>query len=402
MSFRLSHVFILLAVVIDGIGVGLIIPVTPELIREVRGISLSDAAVWGGILWASFAVMQFLCGPFLGHLSDRIGRRPVMLVSLAAMSLVYFIMAVAGSIWLLLIGRVVSGIAAATQSTAAAYMADLLPAEKRGQGFGLVTAAFGVGFVMGPVIGGLLADYGTRAPFWAAAILSGGAFLLSLIVMPETVTDANRSIFDWSRAHPLGAFRNIRKLPNMGNLLTVMFLFQLAFFAFPSIWAYFSRAQFDWDARLIGYSLAIFGISMAVVQGVVIRFILGWFGEAGTVLIGFGFGIASFAGLCLIDDGMIILIFTPVGAVAGIALPALQQIMSRAVSDDNQGTLQGLLSSLNAVAFIFSPVIATWTFAAATRPGGAIYFPAAPFLISLLLSAAGMLFFIRALKLNEV
>ncbi len=395
MLFRLSTLSVLLTVLIDGIGVGLIIPVMPDLIREIRGISLSDAAIWGSALWASYAIMQFLCGPLIGNLSDRFGRRPVMLISLAVMTLMYFIMAVAGSIWLLLIGRFISGTAAATQSTAAAYMADILPPDKRGQGFAIVTAAFGAGFVLGPVMGGLLADVGTRAPFWAACVLSAVTFLISVFALPETITDQNRRSFVWSRANPLGAFRDLGKLPNMGHLLGVMFLFQLAFFAFPTIWAYYTRAQFGWDSKMIGISLAIFGIAMAVVQGGAIRFILAWFGEGGTVKIGFAAALASFAGLCVLTNGTLVLIFTPVGAIAGIALPALQQIMSRTTPDDAQGALQGLFSSLNALAFILSPIPAMLSFAAATRPNGPIYFPGAPFLLSFLLCAAGLYLFLR-------
>jgi len=210
---RLPVFFVVLTVMIDAMGIGLIIPVMPDLIREVQGGDLAQAAVWGGILATTFAVMQFLGGPVLGGLSDRFGRRPVLLVSLLVMAIDYVVVALAGSLWLLFLGRVVGGITAATQATAAAYMADISAPEQRAANFGLIGAGFGAGFVLGPVLGGLLAEFGTRAPFWAAAGLAFGNAALGFFVLKETVTPQMRRAFDWRRANPFGVIRHLGRLP---------------------------------------------------------------------------------------------------------------------------------------------------------------------------------------------
>lgn len=396
MRRRLPTIFILLTVMIDAMGIGLILPVMPALILEVEGGSLARAALWGGVLSTAFAVMQFLFGPVIGSLSDRYGRRPVLLISLFVMALDYVVMALAGSIWLLLFGRIVGGITGATHSTASAFMADISPPEKRGAGFGMVSAAFGLGFVLGPVIGGVLGDLGTRAPFHAAAALALANFAFGLAILPETVTPDKRRPFIWRRANPFGAVRQIRALPGMGRLLTVLLLYQLATHVYPAIWAYFTQARFGWDPRMIGISLAVFGISMAVVQGGVIRLVLSRLGELRTVVLGFGFSIVAFPVLAFITNGPLALALTPVAAMAAMAVPALQALMSRQTPDDAQGELQGILTSVNALAMILSPLLMTGVFAAATMPGGAVYLPGAPFLAALALTLAALALFLGA------
>ena len=394
MQRQLPTIFILITLVINAMGIGLIMPVMPNLILDVRGGSLADAALWGGILSTGFAVMQFLFGPMIGNLSDRFGRRPVLLMSLFVMALDYLVMALAGSIWLLLLVRLIGGITAATQSTAAAFMADTTPPEKRGAQFGLVSAAFGVGFILGPVIGGLLGDLGTRAPFYAAAALAAANLLFGYFILPETVTDETRRPFAWRRANPLGALRNISALPGLGRLLAVYFLYQLSFNVYPAIWAYFTQARFDWDTRMIGLSLAAFGISMALVQGGLIRVVLARIGELRTIVAGFVFGMVSFTLMAFVTSGTLALILTPLAALAAMVAPALQSQMSRQSPADAQGELQGILTSVNALALIVAPMLMTSVFAAATAPGGAIYWPGAPFLASLALSSAGLALFL--------
>ena len=305
---RLPVLFILITVMIDAMGIGLIIPVMPDLIRDVTGGALANAALWGGVLATVFAVMQFLFGPVIGNLSDRFGRRPVLLISLVVMAADYVVMAVAGSIWLLLIGRVIGGITAATQSTASAYMADISEPGKKAQNFGLVGAAFGLGFVIGPLMGGLLGEWGTRAPFWAAAVLAGANAVLGWFVLRETVTDAIRRPFDWRRANPLGAFRSLGRLPGLGRLLVVFFLYQVAFFVYPAVWAYFGQARFGWNAGMIGLSLGLFGIMMAIVQGGLIRLILARLGERGTVIYGLVFDVFAFGALAFVTSGTVALV----------------------------------------------------------------------------------------------
>ncbi len=394
MRLTLPTVFILLTVMIDAMGIGLIMPVMPDLLQEVQGAGLANAAIWGGVLITAFAVMQFLFGPVIGNLSDRYGRRPVLLVSLCVMAVGYLLMGVAGSIWLLLGARILCGIASATHATAAAFMADTLPPAQRGRGFGLISAAFGAGFVLGPLIGGILGDIGTRAPFYLAAILAGGNFILGLIVLPETVTDANRRAFSWRRANPLGALVKIRQLPGLGRLLGVFFLYQISFNVYPIIWSFFTTARFGWDASMIGLSLAAFGISMAVIQGGLIGFVIRHIGERNTVLLGFSFGMVSFVALVLVRDGMLALALTPVCALAAMSAPAMQAIMSRSTAADAQGELQGILASASALAMIVSPVIMTNVFAAFTAEGAALFLPGAPFLASLGLLLLGALLFL--------
>lgn len=400
MSSRLPFVFILITLVIDAMGIGLILPVLPDLIGELHGGSLGQAALWGGVLATSFAVMQFLCGPTLGNLSDRFGRRPVLLISLAVMAVDYVVMALAGSIWLLLIGRIVGGVAAATQSTATAFIADISKPEDKSKNFGLVGASFGIGFVVGPLIGGILGEYGTRAPFYAAAGLATFNLILGYFVLPETVTDKIRRPFEWRRANPLGAFKHIGALPGLKAYLTLFFLYEFAFFVYPAIWAYFTRAQFGWEPGMVGLSLGLFGVAIAVVQGILIRIVLPRFGEPNVILYGFIFNFFAFIALALVTSGTMALILTPLTALGAVVTPALQGTMSRAAGANQQGELQGLISSTRSVAAILSPLVMTQIFFFATDPAYGFDLPGAPFFLSMALMAVCLIIFLprRALS----
>lgn len=387
---RLPVIFILLTVMIDAIGIGLIIPVMPDLVQEVGGGTLAQAAIWGGILSTTFAVMQFLFGPVVGGLSDRFGRRPVLLVALVVMALDYVLMALAGAIWLLLVGRVIGGITAATHSTASAYIADISAPHERAARFGLVGAAFGAGFVLGPLLGGLLAGYGTRAPFWVAAALAGGNALFGWIVLKETVTDAKRRAFDWRRANPLGALRALGRLPGLAPLLLVYFIYHVGFAVYPAVWSYFGKERFDWTPATIGLSLGLFGLTMALIQGGLIRPILKALGERGTVITGHLFSITSLILIAMVTSGTWVLLLTPLAAMGGIIPPALQGIMSARVADDAQGELQGALTSVSALAMILSPLVMTYTFARFTDAAAPVYLPGAPFLLAASLSTLGL------------
>jgi DHA1 family tetracycline resistance protein-like MFS transporter len=380
---------------LDAMGIGLIVPVMPDLIREVNGGSLANAALWGGLLSTVFAVMQFLFGPIMGNLSDRYGRRPVLLLSLFVMALDYLVMAVAGTIWLLFLGRVVGGITAATHGTASAYMADISKPEDKAANFGLIGAGFGLGFVLGPLIGGLLGEYGARAPFYAAAGLAGLNAIFGYLVLRETVTDRIRRPFRWARANPFGAFRQMARLPGIGRLLMVYFLYSVAFNVYPSVWSYFTVERFNWSPQTIGLSLALFGIMMAVVQGGLIRLALRRFGERTTVIYGHVFDIVAFGLIAVVTSGTLALILTPLAALGAVITPALQGIMSRSVGDDAQGELQGVLTSTNALAMIVAPMMMTSVFAAFTGPAAPIYLPGAPFMVSVVLVSIGLLVFWR-------
>jgi len=384
--------------VIDAMGIGLIMPVMPALIREIQGGDLANAAIWGGVLSTSYAVMQFLFGTILGSLSDRFGRRPVLLVSLAVMAADYLVMALVSSIWLLLAGRIVGGITAATNSTANAYVADIsLPHEKAVR-FGLIGAGFGVGFVLGPIIGGTLAEYGTRAPFFAAALLTALNTLFGFLVLQETVTDKIRRPFHWSRANPFGAFRSIGSFPGLRPLLLVYFFYQFANVVYPSVWSYFTTEQFAWSAKMIGLSLAVYGGFMAITQGFLVRPFIAKFGDNRTVTIGLIFELGSLVFMAVVTSGYSTMMAIPFFGLSAIGIPALQGILSRKVSDDAQGELQGVLTSVNSLAMIFAPLVMTQTFARFTKSDTSYYYPGAPFLLSAVLMAIGILIFINYLK----
>ncbi|WP_299045918.1 TCR/Tet family MFS transporter [uncultured Tateyamaria sp.] len=393
---KLPIVFILLTVMIDAMGIGLIVPVMPDLIQEVRGMGIGTAALWGGVLSTSFAAMQFLFGPLLGALSDRYGRRPILLVSLVVLALDYLVMAVAGTIWLLLAGRVVGGITAATQSTANAYMADISKPEEKAANFGLIGAAFGLGFVAGPALGGFLAEYGTRAPFYAAAALAAGNAVFGYVVLKETVDDRIRRPFAWSRANPFGLFKHLGRLPGLGPLLLVFFIYQVAFTVYPAVWAYYTSERFDWSPGMVGLSLSLFGIAMALVQGGLIRPMLRLMGERGAVIYGHVADVGVFLLIGFVSSGTWLLILTPLAALPAVITPALQGIMSKAVGDDEQGELQGALVSISALAMILSPLLMTSTFYTFTKPETSVYLPGAPFLLAAVLIAIALMVFVRS------
>ena len=398
MTNRLPITFILITVMLDSMGIGLIMPVMPDLIRELESGDIAQAAVWGGFLATIFAAMQLLFGPTVGSLSDRFGRRPVLLVALVVMAFDYVLMAVAGTIWLLVIGRIIGGITAATHSTASAYMADISAPEDKSANFGLIGAAFGVGFVFGPMLGGVLAEFGTRAPFWAAAVLAISNAIFGYFVLPETVTDSIRRPFLWRRANPFGAFKSITKLPGLGRLLVIMLIYGIAFFVYPSTWAYFGALQFGWGPGMIGLSLGAFGIGMAIVQGLLIRPILGWMGERNAVVFGLSLDVLAFIGLGLVTNGWVALALTPLAAIGSVAGPALQGIMSRTASDDQQGELQGALTSINALAAILAPLVMTQVFFYFTHANAPFYLPGAPFIVSAILVIGAILVYLPVRK----
>lgn len=378
---RRAFAFILITLTLDAMGIGLILPVMPDLIAEVGGTNIAGAAVWGGVLATTFAVMQFIFGPIVGSLSDRYGRRPVLIVSLVVMSIDYLVMAVAGTMWLLFLTRIVGGITAATQATATAYIADISAPEKKAANFGMVGAAFGVGFVLGPVIGGVLGELGTRAPFYAAAALAGANAVFGWLVLPETVTDRTRRPFRLSRANPFAAFRGIARLPGVARFLGLFFLYEFAFIVYPAVWAYFGKEAFGWSPGMVGLSLALFGIAVAVVQAGLIRLVLARLGEAGTILYGILFNLLAFVTIAFVRDGTLALWLVPLTALGAVVTPALQAQMSKAAPDDRQGELQGVVASARSVAQIFAPLAMTqifWVFTAGEGAG----FPGAPFLLS--------------------
>ena len=379
---RLPIFVIITTVTLDAMGVGLIMPVMPALLREVEGGSLAQAAIWGGIMSAAFAVMQFLFGPVIGALSDRWGRRPVLLISLLAMAADYVIMALAGSLWLLLAGRILGGITAATHSTANAYMADISAPHEKAQRFGLLMAGFGVGFVLGPILGGLLAEYGTRAPFWAAGALAFANAALGFGVLRESLPRRRRRRFSWARANPFGAFRAVARLAGVAPLLAVFFLFHVATYVYPAVWAFFLTERFGWGEGTIGLSLGIYGLSYALAMAFLVQPAMARLGPRGTVIFGLGMECITLVLIASLSDGRVLLAMIPIAALGSLAMPALQAAMSDSVSPSAQGELQGLLTSVNALAMACAPVLMTQTFAHFTAASAPLYLPGAPFLLA--------------------
>ena len=393
---RLALTFIIATVVLDTIGIGLIFPVMPDLMAQVTHGTLSEAARWGGVLTASFAVMQFLVGPIVGNLSDRYGRRPILLTSLVVMVLDYIVMATAQTIWLLLAARIVAGIAAATHSTASAYIADISAPDERAKRFGLIGAAFGIGFVAGPIIGGLVAGIDPRAPFWVAAVLAAANLAFGFLVLPESLAPENRRPFSFARANPLASFAAIKRLPGLNRLLLVSFIYALTFNVWPAIWSYYGKAAFGWNASWIGFSLAVFGVFSAIVSATLVAPMIRRYGERKTATIGMVVEVGSYAFYGFATSGILALCFTPWAAFGGVTGAALQAILSRATPEDQQGELQGINSSINALAMILAPLVMTWIFGIFTAPDAPVFLPGAPFLLSAALMVVGVLIFVAS------
>lgn len=395
-TFNWTMLVVILTVMIDSMGIGIVIPVTPALLMDVLpGATLAEAAIWGGILTSLFSVMQFMFGPFLGTLSDQFGRKPVLMVSLFVMVGYYAVMVFAHTVWLLLLGRLIGGITAATHATATALVADVSAPKDKAARFGLLGAGFGMGFVLGPVLGGMLGEWGPRAPFVAAAFLSALNFLMAWLILPETVTDRIRRRFEWRRANPLGAIRAISQFPGLGPMLVVYLIYAIATAVYAAVWPFFTAERFGWSPAMIGVSLTIYGVCFAIVQGALVKPAIKRFGEYRTVVIGFGFEMFGLLLMSVMTNGTILLGFIPIAALGVIGQPALQAILSVGTSDDSQGILQGVVASLSAISMIIAPVSMTWVFSTFTEESAAIYYPGAPFAVSALLLALGLYIFVR-------
>lgn len=389
---RNALLFIFITVLINMIGFGVIMPVMPDLIMEVTEEGRAEAARWGGLLTMAYALMQFVMMPVIGSLSDRFGRRPIILCSLCAYSLDFLLMALAPSLAALLIARILAGAFSATFSTANAYIADISPPEKRAANFGLMGAAFGLGFIIGPALGGLVGDaFGHRAPFFAVAGLGVLNLVYGLIFLPETLAPENRREFDWRRSNAIGTFRYFRQYPVILPIAAATLLYQLAHWTFPSVWAYYAGLRFGWSAKDIGVSLMAVGLASAIVQGGLSRIVIPRIGERRAAFFGAGIAIVTYAGYGLVDEGWMIYPLIAIGALGGFTTPSLQGIMSRTVPSDAQGQLQGAIGSINGVSMIIGPTMMTQIFAAFSRDDAVIAFPGAPFMLASLLTATAMI-----------
>lgn len=391
-------IFIFITVLVDVIGLGIIIPVLPSLIMELTGEGLSTASRYGGWLMFAYASVQFMAAPVLGGLSDQYGRRPILLASLFGFGLDYILQGLAPTIGWLFIGRILAGITGASFTTASAYIADISAPEKRSQNFGLIGAAFGLGFIIGPVIGGVLGQFGPRVPFFAAAALTLINWLYGYFVIPESLALENRRPFNWRRANPLGTMLQLRHYPVIVSLVGVLVCVYLAGFATQSTWAYYTMEKFSWNEAAVGYSLGFVGLIVALVQGGLTRVVIPKIGQIRSVYIGLFLYTIGFLGFAFASAGwMMYAVMIPYG-LAGIAGPALQGIMSNQVPNNAQGELQGALTSLVSFTSIIGPPVMTNLFAHFTRHDTSLYFPGAPFLTGSVLTFLGLLWAIRSLQ----
>lgn len=383
--------FIFITLIIDITGLGLIIPVMPGLIKELTGGTISQASAYGGWLTFTFAIMQFIFSPVLGGLSDQFGRRPILLIALMGFALDYVLLSFAPTLTWLFVGRALAGIMGASITTATAYIADISTQENRAQNFGMIGAAFGLGFIIGPVLGGLLGSLGPRIPFMVAAALTFINFLYGYFVLPESLKPENRRKFQWSRANPVGSLRQLKKYPAMGGLVASFLLIYLASHAVQSNWSFFTIEKFGWDETMIGISLAVVGLLVALVQGGLIRFINPLLGNEKSVYTGlllYSLGLVLFA---FASESWMMFVFLVPYCLGGIAGPALQSIISHNVPANEQGELQGALAGLISLTSIAGPPLMTGLFAYFTKPAAPVHFSGAAFLLGavfMLLSAA--------------
>lgn len=379
--------FILITVLLDVIALGIIIPVFPTLITAFMGGDTPRAAEIYGLFGTAWALMQFLFSPLVGALSDRIGRRPVVLISNFGLGLDYIIMALSPTVWWLLAGRIISGITAASISTAGAYIADVTPPEKRAGSFGLIGAMFGAGFVLGPALGGVLGSIDPRLPFWVAAALSllNGAY--GFFVLPESLAKENRKPFSWTRANPIGALKLLRSHHELFGMSSVYFLNMLSHNALPSVFVLYTTYRYGWDEKTVGLTLAGYGILTVIVQSSVVRRVVAALGERRTMLTGLTAAFACFTIYGLAPTQYLFWVGSGIAAFWGFFGPAAQGLMTRRVGANEQGQLQGALSSINGITGLVGPILFTTTFAYAIRPENDVHAPGAPMLLAALIIA---------------
>lgn len=382
---RAAVIFIFITVMLDILAIGVIIPVLPHIIKDMAGGSFIAATHWSGLFGTAFMVMQFLFTPVQGALSDHFGRRPVILLSNLGLGLDFVLMALVNTLPLLFIGRIISGITSASFSTANAYIADVTPFEKRAAAFGMMGAAFGLGFIIGPALGSALSHWGPRVPFWAAAILSLANFCYGYFVLPESLPKERRVATDWKRANPVGSLMLLRRYPQVFTMAFVVFLFALAQYAYNATFVLNVDYRFHWDEQKVGYVLGFVGVLTAIVQGFLVGKIIPKLGERRALLLGTLCGLIALTVYGLTTHGWVFLALMPIGALMGMAGPVVQSIMTRHVDPHEQGRLQGALASLQSVAGIIGPLLFTSVFAYFISPQAPLQVPGAPFLLSALL-----------------
>jgi DHA1 family tetracycline resistance protein-like MFS transporter len=381
--------FIFLTLMLDVLGFGLIIPVAPKLVESLQGGGEERAATVVGLLASTYAAMQFVFAPVLGSLSDRFGRRPVILVSLFGSALDYFALALSPTLWWLFITRAINGLSGASITAASAYIADVTPPEKRAAGFGMIGAAFGVGFVLGPLLGGVLGEHNIRWPFYAAGLLTLVNWLYGMFVLPESLPPERRAPFRLARSHPAAAIGRLGQYPLVAGLAGSFFLFNLAQFGLHATWVLYASYRYHWTPRQVGMSLFAVGIGAAVVQGGLARRIIPALGERRSLLAGLAIGCLSYLGYGLATEGWMLYVVIAFGSLGGIAQPAGQALITKSVRPDEQGIIQGALTGLQSLANIIGPLIGAGVFAFAISSRVKVPVPGAPFFVGAVMAAAG-------------
>lgn len=389
--------FIFVTVLIDAIGFGVVIPVFPQLIVKLSGHPLATAAEVSGWIAFMYAGIQFIMGPVIGGLSDRFGRRPVLLASLAAFSLDYVVMAYAPTLGWLVAARAIAGITGATFPTAYAYIADVTPPEKRGANFGVIGMAFGLGFIIGPALGGFVAKFGAEVPFLVAAGLAMTNFVYGLFVLPESLAPAMRRPFQWRRANPVGALMRLKSAhPVVLMLAATVFVWTLSYQSLYTIWSYHGQLRYGWSPEQVGWSLAAVGLTGAIVQGLLGRKLIPRFGQRRVILFGIVSAVAGYSTYAMADEGWMVYLGIAVSACQGLVFPCLQGLMSAEVPASEQGELQGAVASIQSLSAIVGPPLMTTVFARFSVADAPIYAPGAPFVVSLVFVGVTAVMFSRA------
>jgi DHA1 family tetracycline resistance protein-like MFS transporter len=375
-------VFIFVTLVLSIMGFGLLIPVLPKLVVEFRGGDPTSGAHTYGVIFVIFSVMQFIGSPILGSLSDRFGRRRIILISTAGAAIDYVLMAWAPTLGWLFVARTIAGFTAGVLATANAYIVDVTPPEKRAGAFGLLGGAFGIGFVLGPLLGGFLGEINLRLPFWVAAGCSAANWLWGFFVLPESLKPENRRAFSWARANPFGAFLSLKSLPAVIGLVESYFLLMTAQAMMFSTWALYTDYRYAWSPRMVGFSLMFAGVASGLFQAMLVKRIVPKLGETRAVVIGFAIMILAHVSYGLAPQGWMIFAIICFGAFAGMSGPALQSYISKHVPPDQQGAVQGLLGGLQSLGSIPGALIGTWSFGWAVSPASPIHLPGIAFFIA--------------------
>jgi DHA1 family tetracycline resistance protein-like MFS transporter len=390
--------FIFITLLLDVTGLGLIIPVFPQLISSLINGNMSEASQWSGFLTFAYAIMQFVCAPIVGNLSDQYGRRPVLLLSLLGFGIDYIFLSLAPTIWWLFLGRIIAGMFGASFTTATAYIADISTEENRAQNFGMIGAAFGLGFILGPGLGGLLGELGPRVPFIAAAILTLLNVVYGYFVLPESLTKEHRRKFEWKRANPVGSLMQLKKYKGVGGLIVSLIFVYVSAHAVQSTWTFYNIEKFQWSNALMGVSLTVVGLLVALVQGVLIRYTNPKLGNEKSIYLGLGLYSLGLLLFAFANQGWMMFAFLIPYCLGGIAGPALQSIISGNVPKNEQGELQGALTSLMSATSIIGPLLMTNLFAWFTRPEGSIKFAGAPFFAGSILMLISAIIAARTMK----